>query len=114
MEALLSGKSDWAIRKSAFIKRSTMGDQGYRRERDEKALRNRHIALSLKRAAQLGLLGSVVGGMKAGSGNEGQGALVGALMGSLAGGGIGAMEGATKRTLGLDPILDTTLIAHRA
>ena len=89
-----------------------------RRERDEKALRNRHIALALKRAIQGGLLGAGIGGIGAAKeeggmdGNEG--ALLGLLSGGLAGAGLGAAEGGIKRSLGLDPTLQTFLTAQRA
>lgn len=94
------------------------GEGDVRRQRDEKALRNRHIALSLKRGMSGGMLGAILGGLGA-AGNEGgmtggQGALAGGAGGALAGAGLGAAEGGVKRLLGLDPILDTTLIAQRA
>lgn len=93
------------------------GEGDIRRQRDEKALRNRHIALALKRGGQGGLLGAILGGLKATNSDNMTwqgGALTGGLGGALVGGGIGAAEGGIKRTLGLDPILDTTLIAQRA
>jgi outer membrane lipoprotein SlyB len=93
-------------------------ERALRRERDEKALRNRHIALALKRAIQGGLVGTAVGGIGAAKeeggmdGNEG--ALLGLIGGSLAGAGLGAAEGGIKRSLGLDPTLQTYLTAQRA
>lgn len=82
-----------------------------RRLRDEKALRNRHIALALKRALQGAAVGTIVGGI--GSGDQ-NGALLGLLGGGLTGAGIGTAEGGIKRSLGLDPMLETTLMAQRA
>lgn len=117
MDALLNGSKDWAIRKSAFIKLAAYADpeyHDYRKKKDSSALRNRHIALALKRALQGGAVGAFANVMgNIGSGEENS-AGKGAILGALLGGGVGALEGATKRSLGLDPMLDTTLVAHRA
>jgi hypothetical protein len=42
-----------------------------------------------------------------------QGALLGLLAGGLAGGGIGAAEGGLKRSVGMDPLLNTIATARR-
>ena len=76
------------VRKSA----ASVDNSDIRRKRDETALRNRHIALALKRAIQGGFLGTAVGGIQAGvkdggfDGNEG--ALLGLLSGGVAGAGL--------------------------
>lgn len=86
-------------------------------DKDAKALRNRHILLVLKRALQGGAIGTVAGGVGAageqGGLTGGQGALAGLLGGGAAGALEGAAEGGVKRTLGLDPLLQTIATARR-
>jgi hypothetical protein len=88
--------------------------------KDAAALRNRHILLALKRALQGAAIGGVAGGMGAADPigasdglNASQGALLGLLAGGLAGGGIGAAEGGLKRSVGMDPLLNTIATARR-
>lgn len=92
--------------------------------KDKAALRNRHILLALKRALQGGTIGAIGGGMAAAdptagiSGADpglsgGQGALIGLLAGGLLGAGAGAAEGGLKRSVGMDPLLNTIATARR-
>jgi hypothetical protein len=88
--------------------------------KDAAALRNRHILLALKRALQGAAIGGVAGGLGAADpigASDGlsasQGALLGLLAGGLAGGGIGAAEGGLKRSVGMDPLLNTIATARR-
>jgi len=88
--------------------------------KDAAALRNRHILLALKRALQGAAVGGIAGGMGAADpigASDGlsasQGAILGLLAGGLAGGGIGAAEGGLKRSVGMDPLLNTIATARR-
>jgi hypothetical protein len=86
-------------------------------KKDAAALRNRHILLALKRALQGGAAGAVVGGIGAagepGGLSGGHGALLGLLGGGAAGLAGGAAEGGLKRSIGLDPLLQTIATARR-
>lgn len=87
------------------------------RDKDRKTLRNRHILLALRRAMQGATGGAVLGGLGAvgeeGGMSGGQGALLGLVAGGLAGGAVGAGEGALKRSVGVDPLLQTIITANR-
>lgn len=106
---------------AAVFNEATLQDHlARRKERDESALRNRHIALTLKRALLGAALGGGLGGLT-GAGESGgdlaktkSKALIGLLAGGALGAGVGAAEGGIRRSLGLDPLLETQLVAHRA